>query len=31
MTAEHLKYYEECIKRLLDEIAQLTPKAVAAE
>jgi len=31
MTAEHLKYYEECINRLLDEIAQLTPTAAAAE
>ena len=31
MTAEHLKFYEECIKRLLDEIAQLTPTAAAAE
>ncbi len=31
MTAEHLKLYEDCIKRLLDEIAQLTPTAAAAE
>ena len=31
MTAEHLKLYEDCIKRLLDELAQLTPTAQAAE
>lgn len=31
MTAEHLKFYEECIKRLLDDLAQLTPTAQAAE
>jgi dihydrodipicolinate synthase/N-acetylneuraminate lyase len=31
MTAEHLKLYEDCIKRLLDEIAQLMPTAAAAE
>lgn len=30
MTKEHLKLYEDCIKRLLDELAQLsTPKAAA--
>jgi dihydrodipicolinate synthase/N-acetylneuraminate lyase len=31
MTAEHLKFYEQCIKGLLDKLAQLTPTAVAAE
>ncbi len=31
MTAEHLKLYEQCIKRLLDELAQLSPSAAAAE
>ncbi|HEX9743743.1 MAG TPA: dihydrodipicolinate synthase family protein [Nitrospiraceae bacterium] len=31
MTPEHLKLYEGCIKRLLDELAQLSPTAVAAE
>ncbi|MDX1485374.1 MAG: dihydrodipicolinate synthase family protein [Alphaproteobacteria bacterium] len=31
MTAEHLKYYEDCIKRLLDELAELTPAAAAAQ
>jgi 4-hydroxy-tetrahydrodipicolinate synthase len=31
MTAEHLKLFEDCIKRLLDELAQLTAPAVAAE
>ncbi len=31
MTAEHLKLYEDCIKRLLDELAQLAPTAVAAQ
>jgi hypothetical protein len=31
MTKEHLKLYEDCIKRLLDELAQLVPTAVAAE
>jgi 4-hydroxy-tetrahydrodipicolinate synthase len=31
MTAEHLKLYEDCIKRLLDELAQLTAPAVAAQ
>ncbi len=31
MTAEHLKLYEDCIKRLLDEVAQLAPTAVAAQ
>lgn len=31
MTAEHLKLYEDCIKRLLDELAQLTAPAAAAQ
>ncbi len=31
MTAEHLKLFEDCIKRLLDEVAQLAPSAAAAE
>jgi dihydrodipicolinate synthase/N-acetylneuraminate lyase len=31
MTAEHLKHYESCIKRLLDELAQLQARPVAAE
>lgn len=31
MTAEHLKLYEDCIKQLLDELAQLSPTAVAAQ
>lgn len=31
MTAEHLKYYESCIKRLLDELAQLQARPAAAE
>ena len=31
MTAEHLKHFEDCIKRLLDELAQLSTPAVAAE
>jgi 4-hydroxy-tetrahydrodipicolinate synthase len=31
MTAEHLKLFEDCIKRLLDELAQLTAPAVAAQ
>ncbi len=30
MTAEHLKLYQDCIKRLLDEVAQLTAPAAAA-
>lgn len=31
MEPEHLKLYEDCIKRLLDELAQLSPAAVAAQ
>ena len=31
MTKEHLKLYESCIKRLLDELAQLSTPAAAAE
>jgi hypothetical protein len=31
MSAEHMKLYEACIKQLLDELAQLTPTAVAAQ
>ena len=31
MTAEHLKLYEDSIKRFLDELAQLSAPAVAAE
>jgi dihydrodipicolinate synthase/N-acetylneuraminate lyase len=31
MTAEHLKLFEDCIKRLLDELAQLTAPAAAAQ
>lgn len=31
MTAEHLKLFEDCIKRLMDELAQLTAPAVAAQ
>ena len=31
MTDEHLKYYEECINGLLDDLARLTPTAAAAE
>lgn len=31
MTAEHLKLYEGCIKQLLDELAQLTAPAAAAQ
>ena len=31
MTAEHLKLYEDCIKRVLDELAQLSAPAAAAQ
>ncbi|MDX1483789.1 MAG: dihydrodipicolinate synthase family protein [Alphaproteobacteria bacterium] len=31
MSSEHLKYYETCITEVLDDLAELTPKAVAAE
>jgi hypothetical protein len=31
MTSEHLKHFEGCIKRLLDELAQLTAPAAAAQ
>jgi hypothetical protein len=28
-TVEHFKLYEDCINRLLDELAELAPKAAA--
>jgi 4-hydroxy-tetrahydrodipicolinate synthase len=31
MTAEHLKLYEDCTKQLLDDVAQLTAPAAAAQ
>jgi hypothetical protein len=32
MTKEHLKLYEDCIRRLIDELVPLSaPKAAAAE
>ena len=31
MTAEHLKLFEDCIKRLMDELAQLMAPAAAAQ
>jgi dihydrodipicolinate synthase/N-acetylneuraminate lyase len=31
MSKEHLKLYEDCIKRLMDELAQLSTAAAAAQ
>jgi hypothetical protein len=31
MSKEHLKLYEDCIKRLIDELAQLSTTAAAAQ